>query len=252
MLTRSFIMLPGVGLNTERKYWRMGIGNWDDFLQRDEVPGLKSDRKRSSDLLVEDALQHFRERDLTYFNGFFKPGDSWRLWDDFGKGAVFLDIETLGTRRESPITVVGIHDGNKFSAAVRGFNLDGEEIRNMLRDASMIVTFNGTTFDLPMIESQYPGSLPDVPHLDLRFVARKCGFMGGLKSIEIQMGIKRPREVAGMSGEDAVRLWKAYERDDNRNALKLILRYNREDIVNMIPMTNILAKALRERTLERI
>ncbi|MGA1822650.1 MAG: ribonuclease H-like domain-containing protein [Thermoplasmatota archaeon] len=252
MLTRSFIMLPGVGLNTELKYWRMGIGSWEDFLQWDEVPGLKGDRKITSDALVEEALDRFKKNDLRYFNGFFKPGDNWRLWDDFGSRAVFLDIETLGTRRESPITVVGIHDGSKFDAAVRGFNLDGNEIKRMLKDASMIVTFNGTTFDLPMIDAQFPGSLPDIPHLDLRFVARRCGFMGGLKSIEIQMGIKRPKDVAGMSGEDAVRLWKIYERDDNRNALKLILRYNREDIVNMIPMTEILATSLRERTLERI
>jgi len=252
MLTRSFIMLSGVGPSTELKFWRRGIRDWSDFLDMNEVPGLKEEGKRSSDLLVNEALKRYKERDLPYFNGFFKPGDNWRMWDDFGERAVFLDIETLGTRRESPITVVGIHDGKRFSAAVRGFNLDTEEIRNMLKDASMIVTFNGATFDLPMIRSQYPGSLPDVPHLDLRFIARKCGFVGGLKSIEIQMGIKRPQEVAGMSGEDAVRLWKSYERGGNRNALKLILKYNREDIVNMIPMTNTLVRSLRERTLDRI
>jgi len=54
------------------------------------------------------------------------------------------------------------------------------------------------------------------------------------------MGISRPEDVKGMSGEDAVRLWKQYERNSNRNALKLLLKYNMEDIVNLQPLARML------------
>ncbi len=116
----------------------------------------------------------------------------------------------------------------------------------------MIVTFNGASFDLPMIEHQYPGSVPSIPHLDLRFLARRCGLSGGLKNIEIQMGIKRPDDVLGMSGEDAVRLWRTYERDSNRNALKLLLKYNMEDIVNLEQMSEVLIQEIRRREFNEI
>jgi uncharacterized protein YprB with RNaseH-like and TPR domain len=57
----------------------------------------------------------------------------------------------------------------------------------------------------------------------------------------------RPDEVQGMSGEDAVRLWKLYERDSNRNALKLLLRYNMEDIINLAPMAERLVEMMNKK-----
>ncbi|HHD16191.1 MAG TPA: exonuclease, partial [Euryarchaeota archaeon] len=175
---------------------------------------------------------------------------TWRLYDTLAEDAVFLDIETTGTRRTSPITVVGVYGQNGYDAAIRGKDLDGERISSMLEDTSMVITFNGGSFDLPMIEHQFPGSLPRIPHLDLRWLARRCGLTGGLKSIEVKMGISRPDDVKGMSGEDAVRLWRLFERRSNRNALKLLLKYNREDIVNLRPLTEMLVEESRRRLFE--
>ncbi len=64
------------------------------------------------------------------------------------------------------------------------------------------------------------------------------------------MGISRPDDVKGMSGEDAVRLWRLFERRSNRNALKLLLKYNREDIVNLRPLTEMLVEESRRRLFE--
>ena len=249
MLKRSFIMIPGIGERTERNLWANDIRTWEMFLETDEIPGMGTNRKRMGDRLLNEGLNKLEAWELAYFSNLFKPRDAWRLWSEFGKRAVYLDIETLGTRRDSPITVVGVHDGYRFDASVRGFNLNRDRIRKMLDGTSMIVTFNGTTFDLPLIEHQFPGSLPKIPHLDLRFAAGLIGLRGGLKSIEIQCGISRPDDVAGMSGEDAVRLWRVYERGNNRNALKLILKYNKEDIVNLIPLTRLIVDELERRTL---
>jgi len=249
MLKRSYIFLPGIGMSTERSIWDCGIVDWQDFLESDVAGPLKGFRKKRSDERIEEAQTHLGSGNLAFFKDLFRPGDNWRLWEEFGEGAVFLDIETTGTRRYSPITVVGLYDGREYRALVRGKDLSMDNIREVLKDATMLVTFNGATFDLPMIEARYPGSLPAVPHLDLRFLAGKCGLSGGLKKIEISMGISRPEDVRGMSGEDAVRLWKLHERDRNRNALKLLLKYNMEDILNLEPLTEELVGRITKETI---
>ncbi len=244
MLNRSFIFIPGIGPSTEKKLWESGILDWDSFLGAESAGPIKGNRKKSIDPILQDAVTHLRERDVSFFSRFFRSGDAWRLWSTFKERAVYLDIETMGLSRHAPITVVGVYDGLEYRAAVRGFNLSGEEISKMLEGAEMIVTFNGATFDLPMIQQHYPGSVPSIPHLDIRFLGRKAGYSGGLKKLETTLGIRRPDEVLGMSGDDAVRLWKIWEREENENALKLILKYNKEDIVNLEPIAEVLVSSM--------
>ncbi|MFW3146238.1 MAG: ribonuclease H-like domain-containing protein [Thermoplasmatota archaeon] len=246
MLENSFIFLPGVGGRTEKAIWGSGVRDWGAFLATESAGPIKGPRKVLCDGIIEDARERLLNRDLPFFSRLMKPAESWRLWEEFGKGALFLDIETTGTRRYSSITVVGVWDGESYRALVRGRDLDRSNIEDLLDGASMLVTFNGRTFDIPMIEHRFPGSVPDIPHLDLRFLASRCGYGGGLKSLEIQLGMERPDDVKGMSGEDAVRLWHLFEREGNRNALKLLLKYNMEDIVNLEPITERLVTKMKE------
>ncbi|MDG6225615.1 MAG: ribonuclease H-like domain-containing protein [Candidatus Thermoplasmatota archaeon] len=251
MLRKSFIFIPGIGYRTERELWKNDIITWDDFLKRDRAPMISKDKKCRCDSILTEASNRLGSGDLGYFSRLFKQGESWRLFSTFGSRARYLDIETTGTRRDSPITVVGVWDGVRYDAAVRGFNLSTEKIRDMLQGANLIVTFNGSTFDLPLLRHQFPGSVPEIPHMDLRFVALKSGFRGGLKDLELNFGIRRPREVQGMSGEDAVRLWNIYEKDHNHQALKLILKYNREDIVNLKTISHEIVETLTNRVMHR-
>jgi hypothetical protein len=251
MLKRSFIFIPGIGPKTERGLWKKGIDEWDIFLSRDRIPSLGDSRKKVGDRLIQEASERLSCNDILYFSRLFRPAESWRLWSTFKGNVKYLDIETTGTRRDSPITVVGVWDGARYDAAVRGFNLTTEKIKSMLDGATLLVTFNGSAFDLPLLEHQFPGSVQPIPHMDLRFVALRAGFHGGLKNLEVTFGIQRPNDVLGMSGEDAVRLWNTYKRDGNRNALKLILKYNREDIVNLQTISREMVDFLEHRTLEQ-
>ena len=61
---------------------------------------------------------------------------------------------------------------------------------------------------------------------------RRIGYNGGLKNIEKLLGISRSKDTEDLTGFDAVRLWKQYERGD-MNALEKLVKYNREDIVNL-------------------
>jgi uncharacterized protein YprB with RNaseH-like and TPR domain len=135
--------------------------------------------------------------------------------------------------RRDDITVVGMFDGTRTHALVKGINLDHAYLESILSKASTIVTFNGAGFDLPMIETHFPGAIPPVPHVDLRHLLRRLGHRGGLKAIERDLGIERDRRLEYMTGEDAVYLWRAWQRKGNRNALDLLLEYNSEDCRNL-------------------
>ena len=66
--------------------------------------------------------------------------------------------------------------------------------------------------------------------LDEKRAAARLG--GGLKRIEDRLGIDRTEETRGLSGWDAVRLWRMYQAGNER-ALELLLTYNREDVLHM-------------------
>ena len=58
--------------------------------------------------------------------------------------------------------------------------------------------------------------------------------------------LARDSDIQGMSGEDAVRLWHVWERDGNRNALRLLVDYNMADVVNLKPMAERICAAVEK------
>ena len=168
--------------------------------------------------------------------------------NELGSSVVCLDIETTGTSCWSPITVIGIYDGARVHTLIRGQNLSGANLRGILGSASTLVTYNGSSFDLPVIEHQFPGCVPCVPHVDLRYPLRRLGLSGGLKNVERELGIERDRRVEYMTGEDAVYLWKSWEKRGSKNALDLLVEYNTEDCRNLKALSSFAYSALRKRT----
>lgn len=233
MLKESFVLLPSVKLRTERKLWSQGLHSWDDFLSAKGVKGISSARKDSFDWKLQEAKDKLRLQDSSFFAKNIPFGDQWRLFNEFKDEAVYLDIETNGYY--SGITVIGLSDGVDAKTFVRGFNLDRSLVSKELEKYKLIVTFNGASFDLPVIQ-RYFDIKPDVPHVDLRFVCQKLGITGGLKSIEKQMNIRRRKEVLDVSGEDAVYLWEMWKSTGDRDYLEKLVMYNEEDILNLRPL----------------
>ena len=94
---------------------------------------------------------------------------------------------------------------------------------------------NDLNFDIPFIRQKFPDVVMDQYHADLRFMMAELGFRGGLKSIEIQRGIRRDGELDGVDGFEAVRLWHKYQRGDN-DALITLKSYLTADIQNLSPL----------------
>ncbi len=141
----------------------------------------------------------------------------------------YLDIETAFDRS---ISVIGI-----YRPGLGTTQLVGEGVRDMALSAALegvttLVTFNGTSFDLPVIRrSMYVDLRNEFEHCDLMYICRRRGLRGGLKRIEMALGIGRL--TTGISGWDAPRLWERYKTIGDRDALRTLLDYNHEDVINL-------------------
>ena len=155
------------------------------------------------------------------------------MYDRFRDGAAYLDIETDGLSRDSLVTVVTVHRKNRTSTLIEGIDLDAEALADALDGAKMLVSFNGSCFDVPVLRNSFPEVDFDLPHYDLRFASRKVGYKGGLKPLEIEMGITRDDEIEGVDGAMAVHLWHQWERHGDDDALDILTEYNRADTVNL-------------------
>lgn len=141
----------------------------------------------------------------------------------------YLDIETTFA---NTISVIGIYRPDRGTTQLVGGGIRDTALFDALEGITTIVTFNGASFDLPFIrKSLYVDLKQAFAHCDLMYVCRKLGLRGGLKKIETLVGITR--DTVGLSGYDAPRLWQRYETYDNREALRVLLEYNREDVVNL-------------------
>lgn len=252
MLQNSFVLVDGIGRRRENSLWTQGIRSWDAFLAERRIRGIPDTLKSRMDEELALARERLSKRDSNYFGTRLKAEDRWRCIGDFKDSAMFLDIETTGTSIRSPITVVGVYDGGRQHTLVRGQNLTREILEGLMSNASMLVTYNGSVFDLPALQTQFPGVVPTVPHVDLRHPLRKLGLVGGLKSIERELGIERSERVEYMTGRDAAHLWRLWERRGNRNALSLLLEYNEADCRSLKSLMIHAYVKLKHRTFDSV
>jgi uncharacterized protein YprB with RNaseH-like and TPR domain len=238
-------LCPSPWPRREAHFWRQGLATWEDFLAARRVRGLS--RERLDWLKTELAGSLENTQDAAYFAARLQAGEHWRLFRQFRPRTAYLDIETTGTVWPGLlVTVVGLYDGQNMRQFVQGDNL--QKFPEALAEFDLLVTFNGTQFDLPVLRAYFPElSLPSA-HVDLRFLMARLGFKGGLKKIEPRFGIRRPKAVNGMDGYMAVLLWQRYQRGD-RGALDLLLTYNREDVINLEVLMDAAFRMERERLL---
>lgn len=227
MLKNSYIHIPYVGYITEKKIWDSGVKDWQS-LDMDKV-NLSSFRKEHIKKFVDLSIDSLGKGDYSFFSTLLPKHEHWRCLLDFPKVA-YLDIETTGLDRvNDEITMIGVYDGSKVKTFIKG--RDFLSFKDYISSFPMIVTFNGSCFDLPFISSKINVNF-DQLHVDLRFAFAKLGYSGGLKRIENVFGLSRSSSTADLDGFEAVRLWHKYVRGDD-SALELLKAYNTEDVVGL-------------------
>lgn len=249
MIRRTFLLLPGIGQLKERRLWETGVLSWEEFFERRHLPGISVSRKDGLDQELGTAKDLWDRGRTEYFTKLLPPGQHWRMYHRLKEETAYLDIETDGLGPGAVITMVSVHRQGETTTLTRGMDLCSENLTRALDGTKMLVTFNGSTFDLPMIEREFPFAVPKVPHYDLRHACPKVGLRGGLKQVEMLLGYRRPQEVAYVTGEEAVYLWHLWERKGSENALKLLRRYNQEDTKNLEQLAETVYERLEDRAL---
>lgn len=228
MLTNTFTHLPGVGLQTEQRFWAAGVRSWDDFAQ---PPSLRLSREKW--LLYREYIAKAQEAlaaEPSYFTRLLPASQHWRIFPHYRQTVAYLDIETTGLDRDyGEITTIALYDGEQVQYYVNGQNLD--DFPRDLERFKLIVTYNGKTFDQPFIERFFGITLSQA-HIDLRYLLHNLGYRGGLKSCEKQFGLGRG-ELDGVDGYLAVLLWREYTRSGNPKALETLLAYNIQDVLSL-------------------
>jgi uncharacterized protein len=247
MLRATFVHLAGVGPVTEAALWRDGVRDWSDLAEHVDVLGLSTPRAARLTAELAASERALAESDAEWFGRRLPDREHWRMHGAFRAKTAFLDIETTGlSPYDGIVTVVTVHGGGATRTFVAGEDLP--ELSAYLRRFPILVTFNGSRFDVPFLEACDPGFVAPPVHIDLRFVLYRLGHSGGLKRIEERLGVGDRTGVEGVHGLDAVRLWQEYRRG-NASALDRLVRYNRADTVNLEPLLDYATSALERRLL---
>jgi hypothetical protein len=148
----------------------------------------------------------------------------------------YLDIETTGfSCQYCDLTVVGValvQGPRRRFGQLFGSQIDADRVLDLLEGVDEIYTYNGSRFDLPFIKGVLGLDLrQQFAHTDLMYTCWRKELKGGLKAVEVRLGIER--RLTDMNGYMAVRLWWDYVNNNDTDALQKLLEYNREDVMNL-------------------
>ena len=225
LIQQTFSFLDGIGSRKEQQLWKQGIKEWNHFLAAHTVTGISGERKSYYDRQLRKAQEALANDDAAYFRVFGR--EQWRLYEYFKDEAGFLDVEVDGKSR---IIVVGISDYYTTTTFVRGINLERDTVEKELRKYAILVTFNGSAFDVPKLKKEF-GIEVGMPHIDLKGLCTRLSMKGGLKEVEKALNLQRPPHLNGNG--NPVDLWKAFHASGDREWLDLLIAYNSEDIENL-------------------
>lgn len=186
-------------------------------------------------------------------------------WRDLPhESIVFLDTETTGlsTGAGSLAFLIGLGhftDGGRC-VELEQFYIDDfaaepllvEAVDDRLRRAGAIVTYNGRTFDLPLMAARWvlarrPPRFPEL-HLDLLAYTRRLWRMRlescSLGSIESH--VLRLRRMSDMPGSMIPGIWLEAQRGIQPERLVPVFDHHAQDIYSLAALTAVLALAMRE------
>jgi uncharacterized protein YprB with RNaseH-like and TPR domain len=154
---------------------------------------------------------------------------------------VFLDVETEWDRT---LTVVGFRSSATGLVQLVGSEITARRLQRELPKSGRLYTFNGHAFDLPCILA---GTGVDLRSMfeshDLRWVCHRAGLRGGQKAVEARLGYVR--NLVGLDGRDAIRLWRRSCCGDH-GARRKLLAYNAEDLEGLAFIRRYLSRRVMQ------
>src|SRR4030042_1657920 len=96
LLESSFIHIPGISENTEKKIWNMGILTWEDLEKN--VSELENITENLDVIksYISGSKRALKSFNINFFKENFPSREYWRLYPNFKSRTLFLDVETNG------------------------------------------------------------------------------------------------------------------------------------------------------------
>ncbi len=230
MIDQTFIHCTGIGPKTEKRLKSLGLLSWSDCLKTPDSLPFGGQRRDQFLEQLEASRVALEKDDIGYLVKQLPSKEHWRILADYFDQATFFDIETTGlSSYDSIITVIVAYQKGQLHTFLFQENLD--DFLEMVENSSLLVAFNGNSFDIPFVENAF--NIPDIgcPFIDLRWICYHLGYRGGLKSIEKELYIKRPQEIASIDGFEAISLFLDWQKGDQQAKEKLV-RYCKADVLS--------------------
>lgn len=231
MIRQSLLHLPGIGPKRAIALQQAGMDDWRLILTQPPPAKMGAGTWARVMTAVERCEQALAFNDLHFLVKTIAKRDHWRILAEYFDQASYFDIETSGLDYDSYITTIACYHKGNLHTFVRGRNLD--DFLDLLDEVKLLVSFCGSTFDVPRIESAFHIPRIPCPHIDLRWVCYYEQLAGGLKLIEERMSIHRPPDLQGVDGHEAVLLWHLWENQGDRRALETLVRYCSADTISL-------------------
>jgi uncharacterized protein YprB with RNaseH-like and TPR domain len=176
---------------------------------------------------------------------------------------LFLDTETTGLAGTGTLAFmvgVGYFDGAAFVVRQYFLRDPGDEpamlteLAALAADKAALVTFNGHTFDIPLLQTRYlmnrrSGPLADLPHLDLLMPARRLwryrlGSVALSALEENMLGVHRTQQ--DVPGWLIPSLYHDYLRSGDARELVRVFYHNQIDILSMVTLSGRLLRLMAQ------
>lgn len=171
--------------------------------------------------------------------------------------ALFLDTETTGLSGGTgtlPFLIgMGAFEGERFVVEQLFLaDLDAEaatleRLSARMERASAIVTYNGKSFDLPLLRTRCVmagvGALPERPHLDLVHVARRIygARVEQCQLTTIEREVLNQHRFGDIPGAEIPLRFQRYLHDGERDGLLPVFEHNRQDLAALAALAGELA-----------
>lgn len=231
LITNTYQHISGIGPKKEALLWEEGLTDWQSALKNINYYAMPNSIREALKYELPKSIYNLNSKNYDYFLKKFPNQILYRLYPMFMDKTVFLDIETTGMKpAKSYVTVIGCYDGKDMQVFVHGKN--ERDFLDYIKNYSIIVTFNGSCFDIPFLE-RYFNTKIKCAQIDLRFVLKDLGYTGGLKKIEKDVGIDRGDDMLGVNGYTAVLLWNYYLDTKDETAIDSLIHYNLLDTIDL-------------------
>ncbi len=178
-----------------------------------------------------------------------------------GNSIIGIDTETTGLAGGTGTAafMVGIAEAGPARVRIRQWLLtafSGEaamlaEVASSLAGADLMVSYNGKTFDLPLLRDrqrlQRGAALPEPPHLDLLYATRRLfrGVWPDCRLVTAEQRLLGLFRKDDLPGAQAPAAWRNFLAGVAADTLPGVVRHNALDVLSLLVLGPVLARVLR-------